>query len=770
MVIRIEFLPRLSCRTTSKLAYPEMTMYQIRKTITLGLTFLLFAYSAALYAAPKNVIFILADDLGWNDTNIYQQHPIYETPNIDALASKGMTFTRSYTNSPLCSPTRASILTGQTPSRHGSTVPEHHLDPVRLQMELPTSAPSNRKSISPRTVTRLDTTLPTISSLLKQNGYQTAHFGKWHLGEAPFSPREHGFDVDIPNYGGPGPSGGYLAPWRFARNLQPQSNGEHIDIRLANEAKKWILDNHNKGPFFVNFWAFSVHTPYNASPELVNYFKNKLADSSVQAAPVYAAMIKQFDDAIGVLVEALVEAGIEDDTVIVFTSDNGGAEYTQTNGQRATSNFPLRGGKATMYEGGTRVPTFIIWPELTIPDTITDYPIQSVDYMPSILSGLDIQWPSSHAVDGKDIRFVLQGNAEQSDSAEQQMASPVFTYYTAEPRVPKWLPPSMAVTHGKWKLIRTFYYGQENSISSVHMNQLYNLDDDPTESKNLADELPETVVELSRLIDEHIVETNAVVPVANPRYVQGSFNYDTIGMAEGRFILDTDGPSIEDSFGLLRATPSITRANAGDTVTIELDINGQTTSNPVKVEQIMGTKVVDLVQSREGIQFKAPEVFIEEFIGFEFSTTEQNRLATERASVSVMPTQSAPTITVTPSPNSAVRGGQLSFAIDAIDANKDRMTVKMQSSVSGFENVASLPTKGQFSVSIPQQTQAQSLTFAFTVSDGNAETVARVTVDVVDTLPDSGGGKTTPLVVLLLTFVLIIKWRFGVIPLGKVPK
>jgi arylsulfatase A-like enzyme len=138
--------------------------------------------SSASRGSPQNIVFILADDLGWNDTNMFQQSQFLETPNIDALAAKGMVFSHAYTNSPLCSPTRASILTGQTPARHGSTSPLHHLTTVNLQAFLPDSGPTNQKSIAPKTVTRLDTTLPTLSSILKANNYETAHFGKWHLG------------------------------------------------------------------------------------------------------------------------------------------------------------------------------------------------------------------------------------------------------------------------------------------------------------------------------------------------------------------------------------------------------------------------------------------------------------------------------------------------------------------------------------------------------------------------------------------------------------
>ena len=383
------------------------------RILSFMLILMTFVISASEYN-PKNIVFILADDLGWNDTNIYQQSQFIETPNIDALAAKGMVFRNAYTNSPLCSPTRASILTGQTPAKHGSTTPNHHLPKVNLQPYLLSSGPSSRKSIAPVTVTRLDTILPTLPSILKANNYQTAHFGKWHLGASPYSPLEHGFDLDIPHYNGPGPEGGFLAPWRFAPNLQPQSIGEHIDIRLAQEARKWILDVKDDGPFFLNFWEFSVHAPFNTDQTLVDYFITKRSAFHSQRSATYAAMVKQFDDAIGVLWDALIEANIRDNTIIIFTSDNGGNMYDVIGTIHATSNFPLRGGKATNYDGGIPVPTAIVWPGLTKPNTLSESVIQSVDFYPTLLSAMSLSWPSDHKADGRDIRPILQGTLKNN--------------------------------------------------------------------------------------------------------------------------------------------------------------------------------------------------------------------------------------------------------------------------------------------------------------------------------------------------------------------
>ncbi|MEL6896352.1 MAG: sulfatase-like hydrolase/transferase, partial [Planctomycetota bacterium] len=162
-----------------------------------------------------NVVMILADDLGWADTTLYGHTRLYRTPNLQRLANRGMLFTRAYSNSPLCSPTRASLLTGQTPARHGSTAPQHHLPVKRMKASIKPNAPAGNKAVETESVTRLDTTIPTLGKLIRQAGYRNAHFGKWHLGPEPFSPLQHGFQSDMPHHPGPGPAGSYVAPWKF---------------------------------------------------------------------------------------------------------------------------------------------------------------------------------------------------------------------------------------------------------------------------------------------------------------------------------------------------------------------------------------------------------------------------------------------------------------------------------------------------------------------------------------------------------------------------
>ncbi|MEM9704026.1 MAG: sulfatase-like hydrolase/transferase, partial [Planctomycetota bacterium] len=184
---------------------------------------------------PPNVILILADDLGWSDTTLYGTTSFYRTPNVERLAQRGMTFTRAYAASPLCSPTRASIMTGLSPARVGITAPQCHVRQARLKAGVEEQAAPGKPSTQGISATRLDPSHLTLAEALRSHGYATGHFGKWHLGPEPYSPLEHGFDVDLPHWPGPGPAGSYLAPWRFP-NFQANRPGEHIEDRMAAEA------------------------------------------------------------------------------------------------------------------------------------------------------------------------------------------------------------------------------------------------------------------------------------------------------------------------------------------------------------------------------------------------------------------------------------------------------------------------------------------------------------------------------------------------------
>lgn len=486
----------------------------------LTLTVLVLFSSFSLGNEPTNVILILADDLGWADTTLYGKTKLYETPNLERLAARGMTFKRAYSNSPLCSPTRASILTGQSVARHGSTAPNHHLAKVVLKPSVLPNGPRGNKALMTQTVTRLSTKLPTLGKLIKNAGYRTAHFGKWHLGAEPFSPLQHGFEVDIPHHPGPGPAGSFVAPWKF-KNFKENSPGEHLEDRMADEAVKWIKTVKDK-PFYMNYWQFSVHAPFDAKRSLIERYrekiKQKIDDNAPQRSPTYAAMVHSLDDAIGRLLDAVDQAGIADRTAFVFISDNGGNMYNKVDNTTPTSNAPLRGGKATIFEGGIRVPCIIAWPKLTSPKSVSSEIVQTADLYPTILNRLNIKLPAQHPVDGIDISPAFASNPLNREA--------IFTYFPHSPPVPDWLPPAVAVHQGDWKLIRLFHQGENES----HRHLLFNLKNDIGEKVDLSKQHPEKVIAMDRLIAKHLDETKAVVPIPNPKFDPAKYQPEKEGV------------------------------------------------------------------------------------------------------------------------------------------------------------------------------------------------------------------------------------------------
>jgi arylsulfatase A-like enzyme len=529
------------------------------KNIFTLLPLLLIVATAAATEPQKNIVLILADDLGWADTTLYGKTSLYETPNIERLAARGMTFTSAY-SSPICSPTRASIMTGQNPARHGMTAPAAHLEAERFAAVASESGPPHQKSTNVRSSTRLNPALPMLGQVLKHAGYATAHFGKWHLGREPHSPLERGFDEDIPHWWGPGPKTSYLAPWGYANpNFKEGEPGEHIEDRMAREAVAWLKKRDPSKPFFMNYWQFSVHAPFGAKPELIDHYRRKLGDSVaglsepsirekllnshqpatglLQQSPTYAAMVHSLDDAVGSLLDALEEEGIADETVIVFYSDNGGnihcgLEETDASGEKyitaITSNYPLRGGKGGIHEGGVRIPAVVVWPGITDPGSRSDVRIQSNDLYPTILRMLNVERPKDHVIDGVDFANALHG--------EDMYRGPMFTHVPGHGNTPQWLPPSMSVHHKDWKLIRTFHYGEEGK----HEYRLYNLHEDIGENTNLAAERPELVKELDKLIEDYIAEAGVVVPLPNPKFDPSKFDPSQIGVQAGGLKMPPD--------------------------------------------------------------------------------------------------------------------------------------------------------------------------------------------------------------------------------------
>ena len=481
-------------------------------------------------SAPMNVIFILADDLGWSDVTLYGTTALYETPNIERLAARGMTFTRAYSASPLSSPTRASILTGQTPARNGITAPNCHLPQARMHPTVLSRAPSSDKAIGCESATRLDTNLPTLGKIMKGSGYATAHFGKWHLGPEPYSAADHGFETDIPHWPGPGPAGSYVAPWKYP-DFAPKEPQEHIEDRMAREALEWLRNRPSDRPFYMNYWQFSVHAPFNAKKELVEKYRNKIDTTNVQRSSTYAAMVESMDDAVGKLLDEVDRQGIADNTVIVFISDNGGNCYstlqeTLPDGTDyiavPTSNAPLRGGKATMFEGGIRVPCIIVWPGVTRPGSRCDEIVQTTDFYPTFLEMLDLTPQQGHVIDGRSLLPSLRG--------EKRGRRPVFTYFPHNPPVPEWMPPSVSVHYGDWKLIRQFYQGEHGE----HGYLLYNLKHDVGERLNLASKHKGLVRKMDAMIERHLSDAATVIPQPNPRFDPKQYRPENIGVSKPR--------------------------------------------------------------------------------------------------------------------------------------------------------------------------------------------------------------------------------------------
>ena len=481
-------------------------------------------------ADRPNIMLILADDLGWADTTLYGKTTLYETPNIQRLATRGMTFSNAY-SSPICSPTRASILTGQNPARHGMTSPAAHLPEVRFEAATQPRGLPHQKSCNIKSATRIRPEAPTLGEILKVAGYATAHFGKWHLGKEGYTPLEHGFDLDLPHWHGPGPKTGYLAPWGYPNpDFKEGEPGEHIEDRMAREAVAWLKNRDRTKPFFLNYWQFSVHAPFGAKPELIDYYRKKIKRGQKQQSPTYAAMVHSLDDAVGSLLDALDAEGIADETIIVFYSDNGGnihcgLEESDASGAKyitaLTSNHPLRGGKGGIREGGIRVPAVVVRPGVTQPGSKNETRIQANDLYPTILKMLGLERPQDHVIDGVDFTEALSGREIER--------APMFTYVPGHGNTPEWLPPSMAVHHGKWKFIRTFHYGEDGK----HSYWLHDLEKDIGETKNVAAEFPEKAREMDKLIDEFVAEAKVVVPLPNPDFDPAKFDPDLIGVQKG---------------------------------------------------------------------------------------------------------------------------------------------------------------------------------------------------------------------------------------------
>ena len=429
--------------------------------------FLLFTLASSLLplASPAerlNIVFFLIDDLGWMDIGA-NGSDYYQTPNIDQLAADGMRFTNGYASCTVCSPTRAAVMTGKNPAR------------LLLTQWLPSGRWDAKKY--PKKEARYISNLPleeyTIAEALRDNGYKTAFMGKWHLGPMPYYYPEHqGFDINVAgrDYGGPG---SYWYPFKrrwlipttpgmYAEDEKPidGKEGDYLTDRIMEEGEKFIRS-HSDQPFFLMMSLYAVHAPLQGKPEKVARYE-KIPEDKRQGDPRYAAMVETVDDGVGRLMDALKEEGLEKNTLVIFTSDNGGFA-------RATDNSPLRANKGSNYEGGLRVPVIFKWPGHIKPGSVSDVPMQSIDFYPTILTatGLD-PIPTQH-VDGLDLTPVLKGKGSLNRDS-------IFWHYPHYNQHPQSFPVGV-IRKGEWKLIERYDDGGL---------ELYNLADDIGEQNNLA--------------------------------------------------------------------------------------------------------------------------------------------------------------------------------------------------------------------------------------------------------------------------------------------
>lgn len=468
---------------------------------------MLFSESKVQADEPKttkrpNIVFLLADDLGWRDTSTYGS-TFYETPNVDRLAQRGMRFTNAYSANPLCSPTRASILTGLYPGRLRFTTPAGHLKEEVLDPIVPSQAPPLSKWILPQTRTRLPLDYYTLAETLRDAGYATAHFGKWHLGWTPYQPENQGFQCNLPGGSYPGPPGGFFAPFT-ALSLKGCPTGEHIDDRMTEEAIRF-LKQHKDGPFFLNYWLFSVHAPFQAKEYLIARYQKKVDPNAPQRSPTMGGMIHTMDACIGKILDAIDALGLAENTIVIFTSDNGGNMYNEVDGTTPTNNSPLRGGKATIYEGGIRVPLIVLWPGQVKSASVNETIVSSIDYYPTILEMLGLDAKRGQTFDGVSIVPALKGDRIARDT--------VFCHFPHVMVEPARFP-ATSVRKGDWKLIHVYGDGP----NQTDRFELYNLKDDLGETKNLADAMPDKVRELDALIAGHLETTSALLPKPNPAY------------------------------------------------------------------------------------------------------------------------------------------------------------------------------------------------------------------------------------------------------------
>lgn len=447
-----------------------------------------FLFSLTCTGKQPNIIYINVDDLGWADLG-YQGSTYYETPHIDRLAKSGAVFTNAYAPAANCAPSRACCLTGQWTPRHG----------VYTVNNSDRGKAKDRKLIPIKNTLHIKDSNLTIGGALKKAGYTTCHIGKWHVTK---DPTQNGFDINIGGNERGGPyTGGYHSPYKYPNCVQ-QKPGEYLTDRLTDEAITFISKQKDK-PYFLHLAYYTVHSPLQAKKEKIKQFKGK-KPSKGQDNATYAAMISSLDDNIGKLIKYLEDQKLLGNTLILFTSDNGGVWNT-------SKQWPLRAGKGAYYEGGIREPLIIAWKGNIKPSTRVDIPVSGIDYFPTFLAAAKAKKPLGKILDGTNILPLAMGEDEQIKRA-LYWHFPIYLQggnTDCQDKVFRTRPGS-AIRYENWKLIEYFENGDL---------ELYHLKKDPSEKSNLIKTVPKVAERLYAMLQEWRAETGAPVPSEkNPAY------------------------------------------------------------------------------------------------------------------------------------------------------------------------------------------------------------------------------------------------------------
>jgi arylsulfatase A-like enzyme len=440
-----------------------------------------------------NVIFVLADDLGWSDLGCYGAD-LHETPRLDRFAAAGVRFTDAYAAAPVCSPTRAALMTGKYPARLRITIwYEGSQQPPNPR----------RKLLTPQTVGNLPHTEVTLAEVLREAGYYTAHIGKWHLGDAAHYPETHGFDFNLGGtfWGAPStffyPYRGFWSrstEYRYVPGLEFGREGEYLTDRLTDEAIA-VLQRVQDRPFFLYLAYHTVHTPIEGKADVVRKFRGRLGSAEHHDNEEYAAMVYSLDENMGRLLDALNALGLADSTLVIFTSDNGGYVNNYRDRQ-VTDNFPLRSGKGSLYEGGVRVPLLVRWPGVTPPHRECSEPVVTADFYLTILEALRLAGDAEHnaMVDGVSLLPLLR------DPKGKLARETLYFHY---PHYYATTTPVSALRQGNWKLLEYF--------EDEHV-ELYNLAEDLGEQIDLAATMPVKAAALRKQLHAWRDEVAAQVP------------------------------------------------------------------------------------------------------------------------------------------------------------------------------------------------------------------------------------------------------------------